>query len=177
MEFQVGDTVYLKIQPYRQKSLARRHCEKLAARFYDPFPIIERIGQVAYRLDLPPSCKIHTVFHVSQLKRAIGQQLHAPTIPHELTQELIMEVEPAALLGTRMAADKSGRREVLIQWIGMADWEATWEDVDQIKELFPAFQLEDKLTVWARGNVKNQTGPMTTWTFQRRKGKRQEKRN
>lgn len=72
-EFQVGEAVYLKLQPYRQKTLARRPCEKLSARFYGPFSIIERIGKVAYRLELPPSCKLHTVFHVSQLKRAIGQ--------------------------------------------------------------------------------------------------------
>ncbi|XP_074350153.1 uncharacterized protein LOC141689695 [Apium graveolens] len=138
VEFQVGEPVYLKIQPYRQKTLARRVCEKLAARFYGPFPIIERIGPVVYRLDLPPSCKLHNVFHVSQLKRAI-------------------EVEPAALLGTRIAADSSGRTEVLIQWVGMEDWEATWEDYEQIHDLFPAFHLEDKVKVWARGNVKNQT--------------------
>lgn len=59
----------------------------------------------------------------------------------------MLEVEPAAVRGTRNAADKSGRTEVLIHWRGMADWEATWEDYQQIQELFPAFQLEDKLKV------------------------------
>ncbi|XP_074378639.1 uncharacterized protein LOC141720186 [Apium graveolens] len=121
-----------KLQPYKQKSLARRLCEKLAARFYGPFPILERIGQVAYRLDLPPSCKLHTVFHVSQLKKAIGQQPHSPTIPPQLTTDLLLEVEPAALLDTRIASDQSGRTEILIQWEGMAEWEATWEDYKQM---------------------------------------------
>ncbi|XP_074342200.1 uncharacterized protein LOC141679658 [Apium graveolens] len=48
--FQVGEQVFLKLQPYRQHSLARRPCEKLSARFYGPFSILERVGNVAYRL-------------------------------------------------------------------------------------------------------------------------------
>lgn len=49
-EFNVGDIVYLKLQPYRHKSLARRPFEKLAARFYGPFEITQRMGKVAYQL-------------------------------------------------------------------------------------------------------------------------------
>lgn len=101
--------------------------------------MVEKIGKVAYRLNLPQTCKIHPAFHVSQLKKAIGQQPHAPTIPPPLTTDLILEVEPSELLGTREALDNSGRTEVLIQWAGLSDWEATWEDFYQIQELFPTF--------------------------------------
>lgn len=62
-EFHVGDSVYLKIQPYRQKSLVRKPNEKLSARFYDPFVITQKVEAVAYKLDLPPESKIHSVFH------------------------------------------------------------------------------------------------------------------
>ncbi|KAL8096067.1 hypothetical protein AgCh_037140 [Apium graveolens] len=74
VEFQPGDLGFSKLQPYRQCSLARRPFEKLVARFYGPFTVLERIGQVAYKLELPDSSKIHSIFHVSQLKRYIGDQ-------------------------------------------------------------------------------------------------------
>ena len=50
--FAVGEKVYVKIRPYRQQSLARRMNEKLSARFYGPFEVVARIGEVAYRLKL-----------------------------------------------------------------------------------------------------------------------------
>lgn len=64
-QFAVGDKVYLKVQPYRQRSLAVRPFEKLAAKYYGPFEIVQRVGMVAYKLQVPASSKIHPVFHVS----------------------------------------------------------------------------------------------------------------
>ncbi|TYK16028.1 uncharacterized protein E5676_scaffold32G00230 [Cucumis melo var. makuwa] len=54
LKFKVGDEVYLKLRPYRQRSLAKKRAEKLAPKYYGPYRITETIGEVAYRLDLPP---------------------------------------------------------------------------------------------------------------------------
>jgi hypothetical protein len=57
--FAVRDMVFLKLQPYIQSSLAPRSNQKLAFKFFGPFEVIARVGQVAYKLRLPASSSIH----------------------------------------------------------------------------------------------------------------------
>lgn len=63
--FSVGDWVYLKLQPYIQASLAPRANQKLAYKFFGPFQVVSRVGDVAYKLKLPDESAIHPIFHVS----------------------------------------------------------------------------------------------------------------
>ena len=71
--FNSGEFVFVKLQPYKQLSARQGLYSKLAKRYYGPFPIIRRVGAVAYELQLPEHAKIHNVFHVSALKLAQGQ--------------------------------------------------------------------------------------------------------
>lgn len=64
-EFEAGDLVYMKLQPYVQSSVAARSNKKLSFRFYGPYKVLQRVGSVVYRLELPPESKIHPVLHVS----------------------------------------------------------------------------------------------------------------
>ncbi|KAL8123137.1 hypothetical protein AgCh_011215 [Apium graveolens] len=153
--FTVGEQVYLKLQPYRQKSLANRPYEKLAARFYGPFTVIQLIGKMAYKLDLPPTSRIHLVFHVSQLKHSIGSTPASSTIPEQLTPELEMVVEPEAILDIQRGSQvhNQDKMEVLVKWRGLQPSEATWEEMDVINQRFSSFHLEDKVGLQGPGNV------------------------
>jgi hypothetical protein len=74
LSFEVGDFVYLKVS--RMRGLHRFKAQgKLAPRFIGPFKILEKRGEIAYQLVLPPQLSdVHDAFHVSQLKKC----LHVP---------------------------------------------------------------------------------------------------
>lgn len=71
-EFSIGDQIYVKLQPYRQHSLKSSTCYKLSPTYFGPFPIVARIGKVAYQLQLSQHTKVHSTFHVSLLKKKIS---------------------------------------------------------------------------------------------------------
>lgn len=129
--FNVGDKVFLKLQPYVQSSLAPRANQKLAFKYFGPFPVIAKVGQVAYKLQLPASSNIHPVFHVSQLKKMIGSTVQVAQLPEALGGLQV----PERLLQRRL--DSDGQSQVLVKWSSMPISLATWEDAIALRQRFP----------------------------------------
>ncbi|GJZ05359.1 retrotransposon-related protein [Tanacetum coccineum] len=140
--FGIDDLVLLKLQPYRQSTLRQHKHHKLAPKYYGPFKIIARIGEVAYKLDLPVTSQIHPVFHVSQLKQFKGSVSQVSVTLPQCDSVGVIALEPVAVLDRRMA--KRGNVAavyVLIQWSNEGVNDATWELYDDIAERFPHFDL------------------------------------
>lgn len=109
-----GDWVYLKVTPYRWHSLAKCRNEKFSPRFYGPFQVQQRVGSVAYRLDLPEGSKIHPIFHVSKLKKAVPAAYQSQPLPPALTASWELQPQIEDLLQLRY--DKKGSVEALVKW-------------------------------------------------------------
>jgi hypothetical protein len=74
-ELVVGDMAYIKMQHYRHSSLGIHKSIKLHSRYYGPFKVLQKVGQVAYKLLLPEDYHIHLVSHISHLKKHIGSKV------------------------------------------------------------------------------------------------------
>ena len=100
--FNVGDWVFLQLQPYKQMSLKQaKKDNKLSPNYYGPYKVLQKIGTMAYKLELPAASQLHPVFHVSCLKKVIGEKLPAQTILLELDEEGKIILEPEAVIETR----------------------------------------------------------------------------
>jgi hypothetical protein len=70
--FSVSDLVYMKLQLYVQSSVLHKVNQKLGFKYFGPFCVLEQVGSVAYRLQLPAHSATHPLVHVSQLWLAEG---------------------------------------------------------------------------------------------------------
>ena len=155
VEFSEGDMVFLKLQPYKQKTLAKYRFEKLSPRYFGPYPILKKIGSVAYKLQLPAEAKIHPIFHVSQLKFAQGFANIGYLPPLPLSQDGEHLLEPELIQDARVVTEHGVQNvELLIKWIGRSQEDSSWENYDVIVEQFPTFRLEDKAFFLAGSNVR-----------------------
>src|ERR1044072_5787366 len=166
--FTVGDWVYLKIRPHRQNSMPSRLHPKLAARFYGPYLVTKQVGTVAFQLRLPPSARIHPVFHVSQLKKAIGGHQVQAELPPDLEHQAELFFPDCVMSVRDIQKQDAVKRQVLIHWHGKSKDEATWEDTTVIQEQFPDFNLEDKVHALGGSIVRVQEKPPIWKVYSRR---------
>jgi hypothetical protein len=139
LEFQVGDKVFLKVAPW--KGIIRFGVKgKLAPRYIGPFEIKERIGPVAYRLELPVYLdKIHNVFHVSLLRKAkIDPSRVLPQVPMKIKGDLTMKTKPVKILDRDEKLLRNKRVPLVrVLWRSSQIEEETWERESEMKEKFP----------------------------------------
>ncbi|GJX87762.1 retrovirus-related pol polyprotein from transposon 297 family protein [Tanacetum coccineum] len=124
-EFQVGYWVYLKLQPHKQITVRKSKHHKLSPKFYGPFQIQDKVGQVAYRLKLPTSAQIHNIFRIFQLKKCRSPVTQCGTLP-ACNPNGVLLMEPVAILDRRMS--KKGNVAtmfMLIQWANGSKEDAT----------------------------------------------------
>ena len=102
--FDVGDWVFLWLQSYKKMSLKKaKKDNKLSPNYYGPYKVLQNIGTMVYKLELPASSRVHPIFHVSFLKKVIGDKLLVQTILPELDEEgkIILEPEVVTKIRTR----------------------------------------------------------------------------
>jgi hypothetical protein len=143
LAFEVGDHVYLRVSPMKGvKSFVVK--EKLASRYIRPFPILEKCGTMAYKLDLPLSLTgVHNIFHVPQLKKSLKALVDVVLLDvTPLEADLSYPKHPIKVLDqmdcvTRHKTIKFSK----IQWSNHPEKEATWENEDFLHSRYPDFIL------------------------------------
>jgi hypothetical protein len=136
----VGDFVYLKV------SLVRDLCRfkvqgKPAPRFIGPFKILEKRGEVAYQLELPPQLSdVHDVFHVSQLKKCLRvPEDQLPMEDLDAKEDISYQEYPIKILETSERVTRNKKIKMCkVLWSHHTEEEATWEREEELKAEFPS---------------------------------------
>nr|GEV41178.1 reverse transcriptase domain-containing protein [Tanacetum cinerariifolium] len=148
LEFNVGDKVMLKVSPWKGVIRFGKH-GKLSPRFIGPFKILERIGPVAYKLELPRELQgIHNTFHVSNLKKCLSDEsLSIPLDEVQLDNKLHFIEEPAEIMDREVKRLKQSRiPNVKVRWNSHQGPEYTWEREYQMKSKYPCLFTTDPRT-------------------------------
>ncbi|GKB31169.1 putative reverse transcriptase domain-containing protein [Tanacetum coccineum] len=139
LEFQVGDRVMLKVSPC--KGIFRFGKQgKLNPRYIGPFKILERIGPVAYKLELPEELSsIHNTFHVSNLKKCLSDEyLVIPMKELQHDDKLNFVEEPVEVMDREIKQLKRSHIPIIkVRWNSKRGPEFTWEREDEICAKYP----------------------------------------
>ncbi|GJT57128.1 putative reverse transcriptase domain-containing protein [Tanacetum coccineum] len=139
MEFEVGDKVMLKVSPW--KGVVRFGKRgKLNPRFVGPFKVIKRVGDVAYKLELPEELsRVHNTFHVSNLKKCHADEpLAVPLDGLHFDDKLQFVEEPIEITDREVKRLKRSRIPLVkVRWNSKRGPEFTWEREDQFRKKYP----------------------------------------
>ncbi|GJW70315.1 putative reverse transcriptase domain-containing protein [Tanacetum coccineum] len=128
MEFQVGDKVMIKVSPW--KGVVRYGKRgKLNPRYVRPFKVLEQVGSIAYKLELPQELsRIHYMFHVSNLKRCYADEpLVDPLDGLHFDDKLYFVEEPIEIMDRKVKWLKRSRIPIIkVQWNSRRGPEFTW---------------------------------------------------
>ncbi|GKB28974.1 hypothetical protein Tco_0868375 [Tanacetum coccineum] len=134
-----GDRVMLKVSPW--KGVVRFGKRgKLNPRYVGPFKVLEKVGEVAYKLELPEELsRVHNTFHVSNLKKCHADEpLAVPLDGLHLDDKLHFVEEPLEIVGREVKRLKRSRIPLVkVRWNSKRGPEFTWEREDQFKKEIP----------------------------------------
>ncbi|GJY09874.1 putative reverse transcriptase domain-containing protein [Tanacetum coccineum] len=139
MEFQVGDKVKLKVSPW--KGVMRfGKWGKLNHRYVGPFKVLEKVGEIAYKLELPEELsRVHNTFHVSNLKKCHADEpLAVPLDGLHVDDKLHFVEEPVEIVDREVKRLKRSRIPLVkVRWNSKRGPEFTWEREDQFRKKYP----------------------------------------
>ncbi|XP_073031216.1 uncharacterized protein [Primulina eburnea] len=139
LAFEVGDHVFIKIAPL--KGVMRFGKKgKLSPRYIGPFEILNKIGERAYRLALPPDLdRVHNVFHVSMLRKYIANPSHVLRYESlELLPNLSYDEKPVQILDRKVKVLRNKDIGIVkVLWRNQVIEEATWEPEEEMKQRYP----------------------------------------
>ena len=147
LQFQVGDNVWLNSKNIPISDIGTR---KLYPLWLGPFPVIDKVGQVSYQLEIPPHYRLHNTFHVSLLKPVYDNNAgQAPPAPMEIEGQDEFEIE--TILQHRPAKKSKGDKNVSyrVRWKGCGSEYDSWEPEKNLKAHGPEILQEywDGVTV------------------------------
>ncbi|GKF45471.1 hypothetical protein Tco_0132023, partial [Tanacetum coccineum] len=133
MEFQVGDKVMLKVSPWKGVvHFGKRG--KLNPRYVGPFKVLEKVREVAYKLELPQELsRVHNTFHVSNLKKCYSDDPLAVSLEgHHVDDKLHFVEDPVEMMDREVKQLRQSRVPIIkVRWNSRRGPKFTWECDDQ----------------------------------------------